>query len=67
MAQAALRDDKVAFAADPVTTGKIKVSTPMNGEQFLESLRDGREIYIYGERVGDVTTLEAVLNTARLV
>ena len=23
----------------------------MNGEQFLESLRDGREIYIYGERV----------------
>jgi len=30
MARAALRDDKVAFAADPTTTGNIKVSTPMN-------------------------------------
>ena len=67
MARAALRDDKVAFAADPATTGKIKVSTPMNGEQFLESLRDGREIYIYGERVKDVTTHPAFRNTARMV
>src|SRR5918993_5621127 len=66
MTQAALRDDKVAFAADPATTGKIKVATPMNGEQFLESLRDGREIYIYGERVNDVTTHPAFRNTARM-
>ncbi len=67
MTQAALRDDKVAFAADPVTTGKFKVSAPMNGEQFLDSLRDGREIYIYGERVADVTTHPAFRNTARMV
>ena len=67
MARAALRDDKVAFAADPTTTGNIKVSTPMNGEQFLKSLRDGREIYIYGERVDDVTTHPAFRNTARMV
>ncbi len=67
MSRAALRDDKVAFAADPVTTGKIKVTTPMNGEQFLESLRDGREIYIYGERVKDVTTHPAFRNTSRMV
>ena len=67
MAQAALRDDKVAFAADPATTGKIKVSTPMNGEQFLDSLRDGREIYIYGERVKDVTTHPAFRNTSRMI
>ncbi|MCH8989447.1 MAG: hypothetical protein IIA92_11660 [Chloroflexi bacterium] len=26
------------------------------GEQFLEGLRDGREIWLEGERVGDVTT-----------
>ena len=67
MDRAALRDDKVAFAADPATTGKIKVTTPMNGEQFLESLRDGREIYIYGERVKDVTTHPAFRNTSRMV
>ena len=29
---------------------------PMTGEEYLESLRDGREIWIYGERVKDVTT-----------
>ena len=39
----------------------------MNGEEFLDSLRDGREIYIYGERVKDVTTHPAFRNTARMV
>src|SRR5262249_60286499 len=29
---------------------------PFTGKEYLESLRDGREIYIYGERVADVTT-----------
>src|SRR3979490_1151271 len=29
---------------------------PFTGAEFLESLRDGREVYIYGERVADVTT-----------
>jgi aromatic ring hydroxylase len=67
MAQAALRDDKIAFASDPATTGKIKTSAPMTGQQFLDSLRDGREIYIYGERVDDVTTHPAFRNTARMV
>ena len=27
-----------------------------NGEQFLEGLRDGREVWLDGERVVDVTT-----------
>jgi 4-hydroxyphenylacetate 3-monooxygenase len=67
MSQAALRDDKVAFAADPATTGKIKTSSPMNGSQFLDSLRDDREVYIYGERVKDVTTHPAFRNTARMI
>ena len=29
---------------------------PLTGEEYLKSLQDGREIYIYGERVKDVTT-----------
>ena len=29
---------------------------PMTGDEYLESLRDGREIWLYGERVADVTT-----------
>ncbi len=38
---------------------------PPNGEQFLASLRDGREVWIYGERVDDVTTHPAFRNSAR--
>ena len=30
---------------------------PLTGEEYLKSLQDGREIYIYGERVKDVTTM----------
>lgn len=37
------------------------------GDEFLESLRDGREVWIYGERVADVTTHPAFRNTARSV
>ncbi|HWK20117.1 MAG TPA: 4-hydroxyphenylacetate 3-hydroxylase N-terminal domain-containing protein [Microbacteriaceae bacterium] len=32
------------------------VQRPMNGAEYLESLRDGREVYAYGELVEDVTT-----------
>lgn len=37
---------------------------PFNGSEFLESLRDGREIYIYGDRVKDVTKHPAFRNAA---
>ena len=40
---------------------------PPTGEQYLESLRDGREVYIYGQRVKDVTTHPAFRNSARSV
>ena len=43
------------------------VSRPMNGEEYLESLRDGREIWIYGEKVDDVTTHPGFRNSARSV
>ena len=37
---------------------------PFTGREYLESLRDGREVYIYGERVKDVTTHPAFRNSA---
>ncbi len=40
---------------------------PFTGAEYLESLRDGREVYIYGERVDDVTTHPAFRNTARSI
>ena len=40
---------------------------PFTGQEFLESLRDGREIWIYGQRVKDVTTHPAFRNPARML
>src|SRR4030088_201181 len=37
---------------------------PFTGAEYIDSLRDGREIYIYGERVKDVTTHPAFRNAA---
>jgi 4-hydroxyphenylacetate 3-monooxygenase len=42
-------------------------SRPFTGAEFLESLRDGREVYIYGEQVKDVTTHPAFRNSAASV
>ncbi|BCH24166.1 4-hydroxyphenylacetate 3-hydroxylase N-terminal domain-containing protein [Mesorhizobium sp. L-8-3] len=61
------RDDAEAFAAHPKTTGRLQGLPPMSGAEYLEELRDGREVYIYGERVKDVTTHPAFRNTARMV
>ena len=58
---------KEAFAKKPDTTGAVKVSRPQNGAEYLASLRDDREVYLYGERVKDVTTHPAFRNTARMV
>ncbi len=40
---------------------------PFTGAEFLESLRGSREIWIYGERVADVTTHPAFRNPARML
>jgi 4-hydroxyphenylacetate 3-monooxygenase len=40
---------------------------PFTGQEYIESLRDGREIWIYGERVKDVTTHPAFRNTVRML
>ena len=42
-------------------------TTPQTGAEYLNSLRDDRTVYIYGERVKDVTTHPAFRNTARMV
>jgi 4-hydroxyphenylacetate 3-monooxygenase len=55
-----------ATARERDITGRRFVA-PMTGQEFLESLRDDREIWIYGERVEDVTTHPAFRNTARML
>lgn len=37
---------------------------PFTGAEYLQSLRDGREVWIYGERVKDVTRHPAMRNAA---
>ncbi|MGK3208497.1 4-hydroxyphenylacetate 3-hydroxylase N-terminal domain-containing protein [Amycolatopsis sp. MEPSY49] len=39
---------------------------PLTGDEYLESIRDDREIWAYGERVDDVTKHPAFRNTARM-
>src|SRR5207249_1589565 len=43
------------------------ITGPMTGQQYLDSLQDGREVYIYGERVKDVVTHRAFRNAARSI
>ncbi len=42
-------------------------SKPFTSSEYLDSLRDGREIWIYGERVKDVTMHPAFRNTVRML
>ena len=50
-----------------MTTSTAERTTPLTGDEFIESLRDGREVWIYGERVKDVTTHPAFRNTVRMI
>ena len=42
-------------------------TTPMTGKEFLDSLDDGREVWIYGERVKKITDHPAFRNSARML
>ena len=42
-------------------------SKPFTSTEYIDSLRDGREIWIYGERVKDVTVHPAFRNTIRML
>lgn len=48
-------------------SGTAARTQPFSSQEFLESLDDGREIWIYGERVKDVTTHPAFRNTVRML
>jgi len=39
---------------------------PFTGAEFIESLRDGRQVYVYGDRVKDVTAHPAFYNPVRM-
>ncbi|MBX5162453.1 MULTISPECIES: 4-hydroxyphenylacetate 3-hydroxylase N-terminal domain-containing protein [unclassified Rhizobium] len=40
---------------------------PFTGAEYLASLRDGREVYINGERIADVTSHPSMRNSARSI
>ena len=40
---------------------------PYTGAEYMRSLRDGREVYIDGERVRDVTSHPALRNSVRSI
>jgi 4-hydroxyphenylacetate 3-monooxygenase len=50
-----------------VTETAKGTTRPYTGEEYLESLRDGRCVFFHGERVRDVTTHPAFRNSARSV
>jgi len=54
-------------ANEPRRAEGKSITTPLTGAEYLASLHDEREIYIYGERVKDVTTHPAFRNSARMV
>ena len=64
---ASLQKQNEAFAKKPETIGALNVTRPQNGAEYLDSLRDDRVVYLYGERVKDVTTHPAFRNTARMI
>lgn len=49
------------------TGSSTGVRAPLTGREFLESIQDGREVWIYGERVQDVTVHPAFRNSARML
>ena len=55
------------YASRPAATANVTGASVMTGAEYLDELRDGREVYIYGERVKDVTVHPAFRNTARMV
>jgi 4-hydroxyphenylacetate 3-monooxygenase len=59
-----MSNQTIPTAAAQTTASRSK---PFTSQEYLESLRDGREVYIYGERVKDVTTHPAFRNTTRML
>ena len=62
-----MAQDAISFAKRPETIGLADVTKPQTGAEYLASLDDDREVYIYGERVKLVTKHPAFRNTARMI
>ena len=61
-----LREPRRRARGGRALTGPARTA-PLTGAEYLESLRDGREVWIDGERVRDVTEHPAFRNSARSV
>ncbi|MDT7591485.1 MAG: 4-hydroxyphenylacetate 3-monooxygenase, partial [Pseudonocardiales bacterium] len=44
---------------------ETRTTRPFTGAEYIESIRDGREVFIYGEKVKDVTEHPAFRNSVR--
>ncbi|MCU1620883.1 MAG: 4-hydroxyphenylacetate 3-hydroxylase [Modestobacter sp.] len=53
--------------SDGSTPESAPTSRPQTGDEYLASLRDGREVWFGGERVKDVTSHPAFRNSTRMV
>jgi 4-hydroxyphenylacetate 3-monooxygenase len=51
---------------DATNTEAPRQTRPLTGDEYIESLRDDREIFIYGDRVKDLTTHPAFRNPVRM-
>ena len=56
----------IPASGDPLKSEQSP-DTMLRGARYLESLRDAREVYIYGERVSDVTQHPAFRNSCRSI
>ncbi len=56
-----------ATITDELSTPGAEINDMLTADEYLESLKDGRQVYIYGERVADVTTHPAFRNSARSI
>ena len=58
---------KVNVAADCAANQQQNfASRPMTGDEYIESIKDGREIYLHGERVKNYTEHPAFRNSIRM-
>lgn len=57
--------------SEPITSdtagGTAGSFIPFSGQEYLDSLDDGREVWIYGERVKKITEHPAFRNSARMI
>jgi aromatic ring hydroxylase len=68
MTPTAALKDTAERAAEPMSRPEATASAPrpMTGDEYIESIRDGREVYLYVDRVKDVTTHPAFRNSVRM-